>query len=282
MSAAPKLQDKPVVRQSDISAFQMCGQQWKFSRVDNIPAPGSPEMTIGTVVDRVANANLLNRLNNGADLALAEAAQIATTVFESLKPATAFDEDMTAAEALDAIRFMVDVYLTNVAPQVKPKIDLGAAAIQRPFHVNIDDQPFDISGTTDLIEEGHVISDLKTTAYASRNNFSVSHSNQPALYSLAYKAEFGVEPTFRYMLLFRPNKTEMKAWKAGALSQEDRNKKVMFVEGKCSQADLDMVLHAAATTYKMMDAKIYPLASERGWWCSQNGCAYWNICKGRK
>jgi hypothetical protein len=138
------------------------------------------------------------------------------------------------------------------------------------------------------------------------DNYEITGEVQPAFYSLAYQAKYGVLPKFRYLVIVRPNMTEIEMMNSliegkvklsdpvpaklktknpdgSTMSVEQRlQSRVQFIEGQCTEIDLAGALYAANTVFQQIKHKIYPRASTLGWWCNKKQCNFWDMCKGRK
>jgi hypothetical protein len=100
---------------------------------------------------------------------------------------TDFKKDENPGELKDEGVRLVEKYVEEIAPNIRPK------EIEKAFEISFDNVTYTLKGVIDLIEEGNIIVDHKTSK-RSPNQADVDRDIQLTAYHLGYKSLYGKDP----------------------------------------------------------------------------------------
>ena len=160
---------KPVLHKSQINLFDKCGMAYLFRYVDGLRIPPGTAAVVGISTHKAAAVDLTAKRDSGFLLADSRVRDIARDALNetwqaegvTLAPAEKFNgEKRTRGEAVDAVVALAGLHHAKLAPTISPK------HIERPFTVEMQNFPVDLSGIIDLQEADGTLRDLKTTGKA--------------------------------------------------------------------------------------------------------------------
>jgi len=251
---------KPKYNQSELKAYLKCGKLWEFRYLRGIKVPPSSALTLGSSVDAAVTANLVQKVETGADLDAEEVLDTFSDEFDRRKTETEWGEENPDRQK-DLGVSLVALHHEEVAPRIDPE------SVQESFVIETD-AGYDLHGTIDHVEKDGTVVDTKTSRIPYAPD-AVSKSFQPTLYDFAYEATRGKPAkAFRYDVLVKPTATK------GARLQQ--------VEAPVTKDDREWLFDAMNQVHKAIQAGVALPAPEGSWYCSPKWCGYWDRCKGKK
>jgi hypothetical protein len=251
---------RPKYHQSQIQAFLKCGKLYDYRYNQGIKSPPRAALTVGSSVDIATSANLTEKIKTKADKSLEEVLDIYSTAFDSRAQETTWGED-DPGQQKDLGAKLVSLHHTAVAPTLQPE------TVQEEFHLSTD-AGYDLGGTFDVTDVNGLVRDTKT-AKSAYDPDAISRALQPAMYDFAYESLRGRPAAgFQYDVLVKPTKTRPPVYQA--------------VRAVVSPADRAWLFGTITNVHKAIQAGVALPAPEGAWWCSQDWCGYWSMCKGKK
>lgn len=173
---------------SSINNYLECGQQYRFSRLEKLPAEFTPDNLIyGATIHKVV-AEFYQIRKDGNHLPLPEMLE----KFEEYWRAAAEDQpDILYSEGKDFETLLKEgLELLKVFHTNLPEDHFQVLAIEQPFQFSAEGLRVPIIGIFDLVEEDAsgtiIVSDLKTSSRAYSTN-EIDKNLQLTLYQLAVK-----------------------------------------------------------------------------------------------
>ena len=187
----PVVQEKPHLSASSINTYLTCPRKWKFRYIDKLSGPTGSNLIFGRAYHAAIEIVLKEKMDKGNEL-LMPWDDTRFVFHENLN--NELDETDgeikynkgETPESMHALgETMIKVWYEEIAPTLKP------VAIEEKFVVSLgDDFPYELLGYIDLIEEGDIIVDHKT----SKKRWAESKPGkelQADVYLLAYYLKFG-------------------------------------------------------------------------------------------
>lgn len=194
---------------SQINLYLLCPLKYRFTYVDKLPRPFKPiAFAFGSAIHSAVEWWHKKRME-GKSPGWSEVAKIFGADLNAQKCDTlVFADGQSESELLEKGKAMLAAYLKEY--------DGGhAEAVELPFRVPLADQEsgevldIPLDGFIDLVEEGHVVVDLKTAARA-YSVFDVSQNLQLTAYSYAYEHLYGKRPKLRLDCLLKTAKPRLE------------------------------------------------------------------------
>lgn len=252
---APSIK-QPEYHQSAINTFLKCPRQYMFRYVMGLKIAPKTALTVGIAFDAAAGHNLKQKIESKTDLPVADVLDAFSTDFDKRAPGTDWDGDDPGAQKDMGAR-MTKVFHEKGAPKIKP------LTVQESFRLETD-AGYALGGTFDVVEEGHILRDQKTSKgeYAAD---AVNFEIQPAVYSFAYQAKYGVQPEFAYDVVTK-----------------HKEPRYQEVKGKVTQTQTEQLFEAVNIMHSQIQRGEFQYAPSGQWFCSKSWCGYWHLCKGKK
>ncbi len=247
----------PEYHQSSINMFLRCQRQYMFRYMMNLRIPPKAALTVGRAFDTSVSYNMTQKIESKVDVPVDEVADAFSTSFDKESAGTDWSED-DPGEQKDMGVKMARAFHEKAAPAIQP------VSVQEAFRLETD-AGYALGGTFDVVQEGHILRDQKTSAKAYSEN-AVQTEVQPALYSFAYKAKHGEHPDFAYDVVTKH--------KGGPRYQE--------VKGRVTQTQFEQLFEVVTLMHSAITRGEFQYATPGSWQCSPKWCAYWDRCKGKK
>jgi hypothetical protein len=246
----------PEYHQSAINMFLKCPRQYMFRYLMNMRVQPKAALTVGIAFDAAAGHNFKQKIETKEDLKTADVLDAYSTEFDKHAPQTDWSDDDPSKQK-DMGAKMVAVFHEKGAPKIKP------VTVQESFRLETD-AGYALGGTFDVVEEGHVVRDQKTSKgeYAAD---AVEVEIQPAVYSFAYEAKHGVKPDFAFDVVTK-----------------HKEPRYQEVKGRVSEAQTQQLFEAISLMHNSIQQGAFQYAAPGAWWCSKDWCGYWSQCKGKK
>lgn len=266
---SPQVGKKPLLHSSMLGMFLRCGEQFYQRYMRGIISPSSIALLIGSTSHTVQEKELIHKLDNDGSLMPLEQAQaIAEEAFKRHKEERGLkllpaEREMglksVVGKAIDQSIVLAELFHNNYAPVLKPQIH---DHVEWPWIVEFEGYPFDLAGTSDLLEVADDrLDDLKTSKQTP-NQRSVDTSDQYCLYDLAYRSVIGREPTIVQNTLVKL-----------------KTPKITTIETRHTQGQLDRFINRLETFAVAYEKGVFLPASNQGWWCGPNFCDYSETCR---
>lgn len=256
------MSDKPILHQSQITAYLRCGMQYFFRYVEDRIAPPSVALIRGTATHTAVDCNLIHKRDHGQLLDADAVADIARDSVneEWERGEVLLDEDATPMTAkgdtVDGAVRLATLHHGVLAPRLEP------VHVERPFRIGSPALPVDLQGTIDL-QEPTRLRDLKTAAKTPAASV-VENSLQLTMYSMAVKTMDGVAPESLHL----DTLVDLKSGPALNIQSTTRGPE-----------DWQSLLHRINTMNSAIEKGVFLPTNPDNWVCSKKFCGYWNdIC----
>jgi CRISPR/Cas system-associated exonuclease Cas4 (RecB family) len=257
-NSAPKLEVVlPEYHQSAINMFLKCPRQYMFRYMMGLRLPPKSALTIGRAVDNSFSHNMTQKIESKIDLPVDDVTDAFSTSFDKEAVGTVWDGDDPGEQKDMGVR-MARALHEKAAPSIQP------VSVQESFRIETD-AGYALGGTFDVVQEGHVVRDQKTSKgeYAAD---AVQTEIQPAVYSFAYEAKHGVQPEFAF----------------DVVTKHKKEPRYQIVRGRVSQVQTEQLFEAITIMHAQIQRGEFQYAAPGSWWCSKSWCGYWDQCKGKK
>jgi len=264
------LDRKPVLHKSMLGLFDKCGMAYMFRYIEGKRIPPGTAAVVGISTHKAAAVDLTAKRDSGFLLADSQVRDVARDKLNetwqaegvTLNLAEKFmGEKRTRGEAVDAVVALAGLHHAKLAPTISPK------HIERPFTVEMQNFPVDLSGTIDLQEADGTLRDLKTTGKAPGDD-AANKSLDLTCYGLAARALDHVAPARLALdFLVRGKKPRLE-------TQTTTRTEVAY----------RAFLMRVEAVSRAIEAGAFTPCSPDFWMCSDKWCGYWNdVCPyGRK
>lgn len=247
----------PEYHQSAINMFLKCPRQYMFRYLMGIKTPPRSAQTVGHAFHTAIDQNFTQKIATKTDLPVGDVLDACATEFDKQSPVTDWDGE-DPGEQKDLTIRLSKAFHEKAAPKILP------ITVQEAFRLETD-AGYALGGTFDVVENGHVLRDQKTskTEYAED---AVQIEIQPAVYSFAYQKKHGVRPTFAY----------------DVVTKHKKESRYQEVRGQVTDTQTEQMFDAVNVMHKQIQRGDFQYASADAWWCSKGWCGYWDMCKGKK
>lgn len=255
-------QSKPILHQSQISAYLRCGMQYYWRYVQDLIAPPSVALIRGTATHTAVDKNLEHKRDHGRLLDADAVADIARDSVneEWERGEVLIDEDSTPkkaqGETVDGAVRLATFHHETHADSLEP------VYIERPFRFGSPALAVDLQGTIDL-QEPTRLRDLKTAAKTPAATVA-ENSLQLTMYSMAAKVLDGVAPVSLHL----DTLVDLKKGPSLVIQSTTRGPE-----------DWQSLLHRVNTMNDAIEKGVFLPTNPDNWVCSKRFCGYWNdIC----
>lgn len=165
---------------SQVKTYLICPLKYFYRYIQRLPAPKSPELSLGIAVHSALAVNFTQKIRSGEDLPLS----VVTDAFSDAWKAEVPEIDFRAGEKSgkiqdEGIRIVGNFHAT-VAPTVQPK------EVEERFELAFENVPYTFVGRKDLVDINDRIRDYKVTKRAP-TPAQVAQDIQLTAYSLAHR-----------------------------------------------------------------------------------------------
>lgn len=260
---AEEEQFKPHLSASAITTYIMCHRKWKFRYRDKLKAPVGSNLIFGNAFHKMAEFG--NRFKMEHEMAIPDYEPVLEAFREDLHARLSGDEEIKFADGhspeflFELGEKMTEMYYGEILPTTKP------IAVEREFRVSLgDDFPYELLGYIDLIEEGNVLVDLKTSAKRWPES-KPDKELQATLYFLAWYLETGEIPhEMRYDIVTKGGKKMVPA--------------VQQLTTQRSQKEIRWFLRLVEEVVHGIVNECF-LPDNTGFLCSEKWCEFYAICQ---
>lgn len=251
------------VRQSHLNSFELCGEAYRRRYVEGEAIPPGIAAHRGSGVHGAAQANHVQKIDSGRDLAKSNLIDIAVAAFESRRSRDGYrltSEEMAVgvkpmlARTVDTVVALTGLYSDRVAPDMHPVL------VEKKITARVSPE-VTLSGTLDLAGKDGRVRDLKTTG-KTKPQSEADNSLQFSMYGLLYKAETGSYPTGFDM----EQLVDLKTPKHVRLSTTR------------GEADYRALVARINTMLRARQAGVFAPAAVGSWNCSDRWCGFWSTC----
>ena len=246
-SAAPELGH--ILSPSQVTTFTDCPARWYAKYALGIPDPKNSNLALGIAVHDALAANFHLKQETGCDLPAEDALIEFDASWAMVEADTEFRDDEKPKEIQAAGRKLVELYLRDAAPAIKPQaVEVAVEGIIGGVCVQ---------GKLDLIDQHGVIRDIKTSSKKS-STISMNHTFQMATYAL---------------LIDRPDAKVQ-------VDQLVKTKTPQLVQIQRQLTGQD--IRAAETMYPLAQDAMrsgYYMPNRSSMLCSRKNCSAWRWCE---
>jgi len=239
---------------TQISMYLRCPTQYMFRYIEGLILPPKSAMTKGRAVHKGQEVNYKQKIETKQDLPLDDVKDAVATEFETIAPETEWKPEENKGKIKDETISLASLYHQEVAPAVQP------AYVEEEVYFQIPETEIKLKGFIDVVQEGGIIRDTKTTAKTPNQDIA-DKSLQLTAYSLAYRTLTGEE-------------------EAGLVLDYLVNTKVPKVipfQTKRSKNDISRFISIASQITKAIQAGLFYPNPDNSM-CSEKNCGYWHEC----
>ena len=247
-----------------LGLYEKCPVAYEKRYVQGLRIPPGSAAIIGTGAHVSAAADLTSKRDTGALLPDDQIADLARDSTNGawdkegvyLSPQERFlGETKAKGEAVDEAIGLATLHHRKLAPSLAP------LHIERPFTIELNGFPVDLSGTIDLQTADGGLRDLKTRRAAPPADFA-DYCMDLTCYGLAAKALDGQEPTAMYMDFLVKSKTP----------------RLVTLEGHRTEGAYRAFLLRLEAVSHAIESGSFPPCSPEHWMCSPTWCGYFDKC----
>ena len=236
---------------SQIKMFLRCPLSYCFRYIQGIKMPPNSSMTMGRCIHSTIEELYRRRINKERGVSEDTLKDHFASTWGRESTETDFQSDEIPGKLKDEGIKLVEKYLEDIAPTVKPK------EIEKKFELTFENVTYTLKGVIDLIEENGTIVDHKCSKRSPVQS-DIDRDIQVSAYAIAYQSLYGKKPhALRYDYLVR-NKTP----------------KTVQCETERTQKALDRFLKLLGYVSKSIEQGIY--YPNESMMCK--GCAYKLLC----
>lgn len=262
-------QDPNTINFSKISTYLRCPMQYYFSYIQQIKVPPAAALSFGSAFHKALEYNYRQKIESRADLKTKDVQDMFAAEFEAAVEGAKFKEKQDPAEMLDHGVLCVGCYhdpkiaaqydCQAISPQVQPLM------VEQEFIVEFDNLKKKMMGTIDLVAEGDIIRDTKTSA------------SKPSKDS-AFKS-------FQLTTYFLGHRIMTKRDAKGIIIDyvvKTKKPQIISLPDERSEQDVKALLDMIGKIeFAISNNLWYP--NPHNFMCTPEGCGYWEICQaGRK
>lgn len=246
---------KDYISYSQINMFLRCPAQYMFRYEEGLILPPKSALTKGKSVHKGQEINYKQKIETKSDLPVSDVLDAVATEFEALAKETEFKPDEDKGKIKDETIGLAELYHKEIAPEVQPLY------VEEEINFIIPQTNIQLKGYIDVVQEGGIIRDTKTTAKTPAQNV-VDKSLQLTAYALAYRTITG-ETENGLVLDYLIN---------------TKNPKVMSLKASRTEDDLRRFVSITENVVKAIKAGVfYP--NPDNFMCSPENCGYWHECQ---
>ena len=241
---------------TQINMFLRCPAAYAFRYMEGLIIPPKSALTRGRSVHKAQEVNYRQKIESHLDLPLADIKDAASTEFDLAAQDTEWHPDEKPGQVKDEAITLAGLYHQEIAPKVQPEF------VEEEVYVTLD-SGINLKGFIDVVQEGGIIRDTKTTGRTPGQD-AMDKNLQMTAYSLAYRALLG-KPEEGLRLDYLVN---------------TKTPKVMTLEGSRTAQDITRFERTAAEISRAIQTGIfYP--NQDNFLCSPEHCGYWAKCHER-
>jgi len=250
---------------SSISTYLMCPRSWRFRYLDKVEAPTSPALIFGSAFHEAIEGHIADR-HTAPGISLIDRWETAwSTQLESKGNNVAWGKDSTESLHDLGHAMLSDPGVQGVIEAIRPVMHKGQALIEEKVELRVPGVPMPVIGYVDVIEEGGVPADFKTSARSWSQNRA--HEELQATFYLAalnqMQTPLNLDMRFRYYVFVK----------------NARRPQVEIRDTQRTAADLFWLFGLIRDVWGSIEAGAFP-PNPNTWKCSPKWCEYWEVCRG--
>jgi len=243
---------------SAVQSYLRCGQQYKFSYIEEKKAIPGIALLEGSSHHTAFEMNNRNKMEHSTDLKANELTdKFMSTLREKVGKEEKVDwEDENEDNLFRRARVWHENYINDVAPKINPDI------IEEKYEMDMEmgGIEFKMVGIVDLGYSKRV-SDYKTTSsYGFTNKKKeVNTDLQLSYYSLMTKRK-----NVEYICMVKKATPE-----------------IGILQSTRSEGQIKWALQVAKSVAQAIKNNDFPMTNPNNWHCSEKYCGYWKLCRGK-
>lgn len=258
--------DKPILRQSGLLDFEMCGYRYYLKHVAGNVSRTTFSQLRGLAPHKAREENLRQKITTGTDLPVGDVTDAArdyvidTYAEKEVLPdpdQEGLSKETVKGQAVDlSVRLARGDYQHYQQPMQPLEVELS-------LEVDVPAAPFGLGVIIDAVDRSEVLSDCKT-AKRTPNANTADESEQLSLYAMVWQAYYGKpvkKMTLDYLVLLK-----------------DSVKPVQLTTYPSPQRE-QAVLRRFMAAWSAMQANIYVPCCSSHWVCGPKYCEFYNtVC----
>ena len=260
---------KPQLHVSGMNRLLMCGEDYRFRNVENVRVSPTFRLLEGTAAHRAAEM-ALRRKALGEIVDLEELVVFSRDVLTqevTTQGARLIGDEIAAGLeartnlAMDFVTDMAQLIHRDVLPMVDP---IDENHVEWRWVIELPDQPYDLAGTIDVVENDGTVTDFKTKTGSPPGN-AADVSEQLTWYAMARLVHAGAIPLrLRLLYLVRTPKT-------GKIYVKE------LPTTRCAE-DIDVAARRIQIAMRSITSGIFLPAQADSWKCSAAYCEFHSQC----
>ena len=266
---------------SSVASYLACAAHWKMHYIDQIPAPTSTALVVGSAFHHTVETFVTERIEvqnqHENTKSIWDDGTILTSIWleEWKKESTIDGQPRTDIEWLldtpesltnEGIRLFSSPDIRQGILSIKPLVweITGRPAIETKVELHVPGVPMPIVGYIDIITADGVPGDFKTSSRAWSDDKAADEIQ--TLFYLAALNQIGIQvPGWKFThYVFVKTKTP-------------QFQKFTHVH---NPAQLMWLFRMIQNVWRGIDARVFP-ENPTSWRCSPRYCEYWNLCRGK-
>lgn len=262
----PGIRGEIIVSQSKLKAYEGCGEYFRRAYQEGEETGSGTAGIRGSAFHDAAAENHDQKIESRVDLPRRDLIEIADASFQSRaasEPIHFTDDERKDGErqslfrARAVAREVTGIYADQVAPGIRPVL------VEKMITAKITGSQIKIRGRLDLLDEDHVVQDLKSTTNGRRfTERAAGLDHQFTVYGMLVRAETGKFPSGYSMRIVNGETgkaTEIKTYR--------------------TRRDIEVFVARLNNMIEAIRKGHYHAAEPGHWKCSPKWCAFWNSCK---
>ncbi len=253
MNALPKSH----LSHSQVNMFLRCPKQYEFRYFENIIAPPSGMLILGSSGHSALAYNFTQKIDSHKDLKANEICDYFASEFDKRvqEEQPIFEPDLSRGNLKDGGVSVIKKYRSDFSGSIQP------VEVEKEFNIEFENVEYTLNGYIDLIDDRGLIRDHKFSRKTPSQS-DIDDDLQATVYYMAYKYDYDCEPKgFEYDYLINKKNPEIKPYPTSR-----------------SEADIEEYLGILGDISNAIKAGNF-YKNTQGWHCSPQYCGYFAQCR---
>jgi len=250
---------------SSISAYLLCGRNWRYKYLDKIPTKTTSGLILGSAFHDAIECLLSRGKEEEPEEIFKEAF---STQIERNGDNIDWQNESPESVLNDGIRLFKSNAIIDGIKSIKPKLNDNGAMIEQKIELSVPYVPVPIVGYIDIILEDGTPADFKTSA--KRWSDDQAQNSMQSLFYIAALDQAG----------FYQNVESRENYKFTHLVfVKTKEPAFQKIEHWHSTAELFFLMDVISSCWNGISAGVFT-PNPDSWKCNPRFCEYWDICKG--
>ena len=261
------MSEKPEYHQSDLNSFEFCAYAYYLQSIEGRRGLGNFYSCRGNSCHVARKVNLRQKVKSMNDLPVDEIADAACDEIRRLFDEEKIDLKTDELKGLGK-KLAVGKVIDNTIPLVRLdrrqlQTKISPAYVEHTIRAKLENLPFDLCGTIDLITTDKWLVDLKTSINCLTQK-QADEGYQASLYILLQEAMLGERPAGIVLHVLQAGKKTNKAYEVTTMR---------------TQKQIESALRRMLAMHEAIQAGIFSPCRVDHWKCSAKWCGFYRGCK---